>query len=123
MATLSEGQHAGEFLISEANGHLSREAVTVANGETLQPGHVLGQVTASGEYKEYDPGNADGSETAVAVCFDHVDASGGAVSGAAIIARLAEVNSAELVWFDGATDNQKSTGQGELKAQSTIVAR
>jgi hypothetical protein len=79
-------------------------------------------VSSSGEYKEYDPSNGDGSETAVAVCYDHVDASGGAVS-APIIARDAEVNRAELVWFSGATDAQKTTGVDELAAQSGIVAR
>jgi hypothetical protein len=120
--TLTEGQHRGEFLVSEANGDRSRETVTVASGETLKPGHVLGQVTASGEYKKYNPSNADGSETAVAVCYDHVDASGGAVD-APIVARDAEVNRAELVWFSGATDAQKTTGVDELAAQSGIVAR
>lgn len=122
MPNISEGQHAGEFLISEANGFRSRESVTFASDEVLEPGHVLGQVSSSGEYKEYNPGNADGSETAVAVCFDHIDASGGAVDGA-IVARDAEVNAAELVWFDGASDAQKSTGQDELAAQSGIVSR
>lgn len=120
--TLTEGQHRGEFIVSEANGHRSRESVTIESGQTLKPGHVLGQVSSSGEYKEYNPGNADGSETAVAVCYDHVDASGGTVE-APILARDAEVNAAELAWFDGATDNEKSTGRNELAAQSGIVAR
>lgn len=119
----TEDPHAGEFILSEANGTLSREAVTVASGETLKAGHVLGQVTASGEYKEYNPGNADGSETAVAVCYSRVDASGGAVTGHPIVARNAEVNEDKLVWFDGASSAQKTTGQDELAAQSDIVSR
>ena len=118
--TLTEGQHRGEFIVSEANGYRSRESVTIASGETLVPGTVLG-FTGS-EYKTYDPNNADGSQTAVAISFDHVDATGGAVS-APIIARDAEVNDAELVWFSGATAGQKTTGLGELEAQSGIVAR
>lgn len=120
--TLTEDQHRGEFLVSEANGYRSRESVTVESGQTLKPGHVLGQVSASSEYKEYNPSNADGSETAVAVCYDHVDASGGATA-APIVARDAEVNDAELVWFDGASDSQKTAGLNELAAQSGIVAR
>jgi hypothetical protein len=120
--TLTEDQHRGEFIVSEANGYRSRESVTIESGQTLKPGEVLGQATSSGEYKTYDPGNGDGSETAVAVCYDHVDASGGAVE-APIIARDAEVNDAELVWFSGANDSQKTTGKDELKAQSGIVAR
>lgn len=120
--TLTEGQHRGEFIVSEANGHRSRERVTFESGQTLEPGHVLGQVSASGKYKEYDPGNADGSETAVAIAYDHVDASGGTVDGP-IVARDAEVNRAELVWFDGASSGEKDTGVSELQAQSGIVAR
>lgn len=120
--TLTEGQHRGEYIVWEADPTYCRESVTIENGQTLKPGHVLGQVTASGEYKEYNPGNADGSETAVAVCYDHVDASGGAVA-APITARDTTVNRAELVWFSGASSGQKDTGVSELQAQSGIVAR
>lgn len=123
MASMSEGQHAGEFIVSEANGHRSRATETIASGEVIKPGHVLGRVSSSGELKEYNPGNADGSETAVAVSYDHVDASGGAVSGAVTVARDAEINGAELVWFSGATDSQKATGQDELAKQSGIITR
>lgn len=70
-------------------------------------------VSGSGEYKEYNPTNTDGSDTAVAVLYDAVDATAGAKE-ATIIARDAEVNSDELQWFSGATSNQKSTGEGEL---------
>lgn len=122
MASISEKQHAGEFLVSEANGAGSREVVTVEAGQTLKPGHVLGQVTTSGEYKEYDPASTDGSETAVAVAWDHVDASA-AAKEAAIISDRAEVNAGELVWFAAATNAQKTTGQDELANQSRIKAR
>ena len=121
-ATLTEGKHRGEYLVSEANGYRSRESITVESGQVLEPGEVLGQVSASGEYKTYDPGNADGSETAVAISFDHVDASAGAVK-APITARDAEVNAAELTWFDGASAAQKTTGLDELEANAGIVAR
>ena len=45
MTTLTEGQHAGEFIVSEANKTRSREAVTVLSGQTLVAGAVLGQIT------------------------------------------------------------------------------
>lgn len=121
--TFTEDPHAGEFILSEANGQLSREAVTIESGQTLKAGHVLGQVSASGEYKEYNPGNADGSETAVAVCYSRVDASGGAVDGHPIVARSAEVNKQKLVWFSGASNAQKTTGKDELQSQSEIISR
>jgi hypothetical protein len=46
MAILSEGKHAGEFIVSEANGKLSREAGVLASGNNLTTCSVLGQVVA-----------------------------------------------------------------------------
>ncbi len=44
MTTLTEGTHAGEFLVSEAEGTLSRESVTVAAGAgVVTAGMVLGK--------------------------------------------------------------------------------
>ena len=48
MATLTESTHAGEFLVSEANGCRSRDTGTVVSGQDLVAGAVVGIVTASG---------------------------------------------------------------------------
>lgn len=213
MTVLHEGQHTGEFIVTEANGSLSRDAVTVLSGQNLQPGHVLGKVAAGtaigaaasgntgdgaisaiaagtaakegvyvvtciepaanggtfsvedpdgvtvgtasvgtafagpvaftiadgttdfaagdrftitvaagpGKYKEYNPANTDGSQTAVAILYAAVDASAGDQPGV-IIARHAEVNAFELVWFTGADADQKDAAIAQLKAQD-IIAR
>ncbi len=42
MASLTEGQHPGEFILSESPGSRSREAVTVLSGQNLKAGHVVG---------------------------------------------------------------------------------
>lgn len=42
--SLTEGQHAGEFILSEAPGNLSREELTVLSGQTLYAGSVIGRV-------------------------------------------------------------------------------
>jgi hypothetical protein len=44
MAALVEGQHAGEFILSEAPGNRSRENVTVLSGQDLEAGEVVGKV-------------------------------------------------------------------------------
>lgn len=49
MPVLTEGPHTGEFLVSEAHGHRSREAVTVLSGQDLVAGAVVGEVGAGGE--------------------------------------------------------------------------
>jgi hypothetical protein len=85
-----------EFLLSEANGTRSRETVTIVSGTAaLGAGAVLGKITASGKYQDYDAGESNGAETAVAVLCAPVDASAGDVAGVAIV-RDAEVSTDEL---------------------------
>lgn len=113
MATLIESRHAGGFIISEANGHRSRETITVASGQVLQAGHVVGELTAGG-YAEYNPGNEDGSETPAGVLFAPVNATDGATAGV-ILARDCEVTGSDLTLFDGATE-------GEIEAAAAALA-
>ena len=40
---------------------------------TLRKGLVLGKVTATGKYKQYDPNATDGTETAALILVDEVD--------------------------------------------------
>ena len=121
MPELQEGRYAGEFVVSEGNGRISRETITVLSGETLEAGAVLGKVTGSGKYKALDPAAVDGSEVAAGVLYDAVDASGADAEGLAIV-RLAEVNAAELVWPAGITGPEQTTALGELAALN-IIAR
>jgi Bacteriophage lambda head decoration protein D len=115
MPELQEGRYAGEFVVSEGNGRISRETITVLSGETLEAGAVLGKLTASGKYKALDPAAVDGSEAAAGVLYDAADAEGVA------IVRLAEVNAAELVWPDGITGPEQTTALGELAALNIIT--
>ena len=115
----TEGTHAGEFIVSEANGSRSREAGTLASGHNLAAGAVVGMI--AGEYVEYNNGNVDGSETAVGVLFDAVDASA-AAADCVVIARDAEVNLAELVWEAGQDQAAQDAAVVELAAVG-IIAR
>lgn len=95
MATLTEPVHAGEFLLSEGNGQISRENVTIAAGQNLPAGQVVGQITASGKYAAHDPGAADGTENAAGVLYAAVNAADGDKKGV-VIARFAEVDGAAV---------------------------
>ena len=55
----TESMHAGEFLLSEGAGNISREAINVAAGPALEPGQILGLVTASSEFAPYQPTAGD----------------------------------------------------------------
>jgi hypothetical protein len=117
MTTLTEGRHAGEFILSEANGSRSRENVTVASGQDLAAGAVLGKITSGGKYAAYDNGASDGTEVAAAILLDACDATGGDVA-AAVIARDAEVNGECLGYLTGADE---AAGIADLLAVGIIV--
>lgn len=117
--SLTETTHAGGFLISEANGTLSRENVTIVSGETLAAGTVLGKITASGKYAAYDNAAADGTEVAAGVLYEAVDASAGDKPGVAIV-RYAEVNANELGW-SGGDSTAITAGKADLKALGVIA--
>jgi hypothetical protein len=121
MPELQEGQHTGEFIVSEGNGTISRQTVTVLSGETLEAGAVLGKVGASGKYKVLNPAGADGSQVAAGILYDAVDASAADTEGVAVV-RLAEVHGGELVWPDGMTTTQKGIALTAL-ANLSIIAR
>lgn len=120
MTTLTEGRHAGEFILSEASGTRSRESVTIESGQDLGPGAVLGK-KANGKYVAVDQAASDGSETAIAILIDACDATTGDKK-AAIIARDAEVNGNCLDWGSQSAA-EETTGAAELLAQSRIVVR
>ena len=44
MPVLTEGRYAGEFVVSEGNGRISRETITVLSGQNLTAATVLGNV-------------------------------------------------------------------------------
>ena len=119
--TVSEQNHNLEVLLSEANGALSRDVVTISVGQNLQTGAVLGKVTASGEYVALNPAATDGSETAAAILLYATDASSAAAKATAIT-RLAEVAADLMVWPTGITQAQKDTAIGQL-AGNYIIAR
>lgn len=109
----TEKNHAGEFLVSEGNGEISREVITIASGQDLPAGQVIAKLTAGGEYVAYDNVGSDGSEVAAGILFEAVDASAAATKGLGIV-RLAEVNEALLTDSD---DDAKT----DLAALNIIV--
>lgn len=122
MTTLTQGIQPGEFLMSEANGTRSREAVTVtvASSAKLPSGTVLGKITASGKYVVYANGASDGSEAAAAVLLTELQDGVNGDYPATVIVRDAEVIGDRLDWK--ASDGTAVTaGKADLKALGIIV--
>ena len=99
MSIKKEPIHAGEFLLSEGTGNISRETINVAAGPALNSGQVLGQVTASAEFAPYVPTAEDGTQTAVAILFGPLGQSDIVRRGRAVV-RLAEVSGVHLTGLD-----------------------
>lgn len=108
-----ESMHAGEFLLSEGAGNISREAINVAAGAALEPGQILGLITATSEFAPYQPTAEDGTENAVAILYGPLGESEVVRRGRAIV-RLAEVSEAHLTGLDLAAEKA-------LAAQFLIV--
>ena len=115
MANLVEGKHTGEYLVSEAEGTLSREEVTVTQtGSALVSGTVLGKVTATGKYKPYNNSATDGTEVAAAILYTPLVAATGDRKGVVIHVRNCEV-------FGGALTGSDTAGIADLKLLNVIV--
>ena len=118
MGVKTETRRPGDFLLSEANGTLSRDNAVIALG-THMPGTVLGQLTATGKYVALTPGASDGSQTAAALLYGHAD---GTDIPAVVVKRLAEVRADMLVWPAGITEPNKTAALAAL-AGAHVVAR
>jgi hypothetical protein len=120
MTTLEEKKHPGEFLKSTPNGTRHVEEGVLASGNNLEAGTVLGVVTASGEYSQFDDTAADGTENAVAILFAGVDASA-ADADCVVVARDAEVTGSELTWPATADDAEIAAATAQLAAAGIII--
>ena len=123
MTVYTEGRHAAEFVLSEANGGRSRDNITVVSGAgVVKAGTVLGKITVGGKYTPSPATGADGSQAGAAINLYEVDATSADVVVAAIV-RDAEVNK-NLLTYEGTVDQpaEKVTKNGEL-ATVGIIAR
>ncbi len=81
-------------------------AGTVASGQNVDKYTPLGQVTATGEFVEWDPAANDGSEVATRIAPMAIDATTGAESKQLI--KSGSFNEALVAWPAGATAAQKA---------------
>lgn len=117
---LTETSHAGEFILSEANGKRSRENVTVASGQDLVAGAVLGKITADGNYAAYDNTASDGTQTAAGILYAAVDATSADAPGVALV-RDCEVIGDALDYASGVSGGDETAAVADLLALGIIV--
>lgn len=120
MVVLTENlRRPGFFLVSEAERTRSRSVVTVAAGQNLVAGQVVGY-NDDLKLVAYDNDGTDASSTAKAVLFASVDATDGEKLGV-VIARDAEVNGEELFFAASEDTGDKEAAYADLAAVGIIV--
>jgi hypothetical protein len=120
MAAIQEPNRLGDWLKFEEDNLYSRDQVTVASGQNLKTGTVVGIITASGKVTQLAPSANDGSQNAAGVLVADVDASA-ADAPAVIIARHAVCSDKALVWPSGITSAQKTAAIAQLKQLGILV--
>ncbi|CCF97559.1 head decoration protein [Ralstonia solanacearum] len=121
MAVLQEPLNLGDLLKYEAPNLYSRERVTVAAGQTLSLGTVVGMVTATGKVKQLDPSATDGSQYAAGVLMQACDAHLADRDDGLLIARHAIVASHALQWPAGIAAVEQLAAIAQLKALGVLV--
>lgn len=114
------------FLLSEASGKRSLDTLTIASGEgVLEPGTVLGEVTASKKFVASPNavvGGKEGAETASAILCYRVDATDADVE-TVLVTTDAEVKSPMLLFEATVDDTAKQQAKLEQLRAVGIKAR
>jgi hypothetical protein len=122
MTMLTEGKHAGGFLVWEVLRDYTRDAVTIASGAgKLEPGTVLGKITTGGKFTALAPAATNGSQNAAGILWDTVDASTADAPGVVVLRGPAIVNRHEITWPDGATEAQITAATTALATIGIIL--
>lgn len=120
MPTAVQPKNLGDLLKYEAPSFYSRDEATIAAGQNLALGTVLGKNSTDGKLYALNPAANDGTQNAVAVLAQDVDASA-ADAVALIVARHAIVARSALVWPSGITGAQMAAAEEQLKAVGILV--
>ncbi len=122
MTALHEPMNLGDLLkYEESSLRYSREQITVAVGQNLELGAVVGRVTATGRIKRFDPLATDGSEDPAGVLLQPCDATLIERDDVSILARHGVVASHAVVWPVGTTNEHKQVATAALEARGILI--
>ncbi len=121
MPAIQEPNNLGDLLKYEAPNLYSRDVATVAAGQNLALGAVVGRETATGKLKALDPAATDGTEVAAGVLAADVDATLIDRDDALLIARHAIVARSALIWPAGITPTEQAAAVTQLETRGVLV--
>lgn len=123
MPAINEAMNLGDLLKYEAPNLYSRDRVTVAAGQFLALGTVIGIVAVTGKVKMLDPTATDGSQFAAGVLLQTTDAQLIDRDDGLIVARHAIVADHALVFSAVITDAEKQAAIQQLKNLGILVRK
>ncbi|WP_288132130.1 head decoration protein [Accumulibacter sp.] len=123
MPAITEGLNLGDLLKYEAPNLFSRDQVTVASGQTLPLGAVVGIVTATGKVKQIDPSATDGTQYAAGVLMQPCDAALIDREDGLMVARHAILADHALTWPAAITVAEKQAAVLQLKSLGVLIRK
>ncbi|ADW80141.1 hypothetical protein [Wolbachia endosymbiont wVitB of Nasonia vitripennis phage WOVitB] len=121
MTCITEQNNLGDLLKYEASSLYSRDQITVAKGQNLKLGTVVGYDTKDNLIKALNPTATDGTQTAIGVIASDVNAKEN--SKGVIIARGAMLADHAVVWPANITEEQKAAAIKQLEARGIIIRK
>lgn len=118
---VSQAKNLGDLLKFEGANLYSRESTTVASGQNLELGCVVGTISATGKTKRFDPDATDGSQVPTGVLLQACDASLIERDDALIAVRHAILADTVVVWPVGISPAEKATAIATLKAMGVLI--
>ena len=122
--SIEEKNRLGDLLKYEADKNYCREVMTVASGQNLKMGTIVGIKTETNEIKSVSiaENENDGSDLAFGVLLEDVNASS-ETKNALVIARDAIVASDCVVFPSDATPDQKKKITKDLEKRGIVIRK
>ena len=111
----------GDLLKYEAPQFYSRSAITIAAGQNLAMGTVLGRKTSDDKHQAFDPAATDGTQTPVGILLGDTDASLIDREDALLLARHAMVAEKLVLWPAGIDAAVKKTAERRLEDIGILI--
>lgn len=120
--SIEENDRLGDLLKYETDKNYCREVMTVASGQSLRMGEIIGVKSIPDEIKTVSiaENETDGSDSAFGILLEDVDATSSAKK-ALIVARDAIVASDYVIFPDNITDEQKRKIIKDLEKRGIVI--
>ena len=122
MTVAIEPNNLGDLLKFEAPSLYSREEITVAQGQNLTIGTIIGQEAETDLIKALNPAATDGTQNALGALIADTDALAANIK-AVIVTRDAILADHAVIWPTTITLEQKTAAIKQLEARGVIIRK